>query len=65
MYFWPREYTSVHTWSVQSNTYRASRPTALQHNVKQFAHSPQRPLRVSSSLPDKTTQTDVHSVNSL
>ena len=62
-YFCEREYTSVHTWSVQSNTYRASRPAALQHNVKQFAHSPQRPFLVSSSLPDKT-QFEVWYINS-
>ena len=45
------EYTSVHTWSVQSRTHRASYPSARQHSVKQLAHSPQRPRRVSSSLP--------------
>lgn len=30
--------------------YLASRPKALQHNVKQLAHSPQRPLLVSNSF---------------
>ena len=35
--------TSVQTWSVQSITCRASKPTDLQIKVKQFAHSPQRP----------------------
>lgn len=35
---------------VLSQMYLASRPTALQHRVKQLAHSPQRPLLVSSSF---------------
>ena len=43
-------YTSVQTWSVQSSTQRASKPSARQHSVKQFAHSPHRPARVSSSF---------------
>lgn len=35
---------------VQSLTYLASNPTALQHSVKQLAHSPQRPRLVSRSF---------------
>lgn len=35
---------------VLSQTYRASSPAALQHSVKQLAHSPQRPLLVSRSF---------------
>lgn len=35
---------------VQSLTYLASNPIALQHSVKQLAHSPQRPHLVSRSF---------------
>lgn len=35
---------------VLSHTYRASRPSARQHSVKQLAHSPQRPLLVCKSF---------------
>lgn len=35
---------------VWSQTYLASNPTALQHSVKQLAHSPQRPRLVSRSF---------------
>lgn len=35
---------------VQSQTYLASKPAALQHSVKQLAHSPQRPHLVSRSF---------------
>ena len=42
--------TSVQTWSAQLVTCRASKPSALQNSVKQLAHSPHRPRRVSRSL---------------
>ena len=51
--FCASEYTSVHTWSVQSNTWRDSNPTARQQSVKQLAHSPHLPLRVSAEKSDQ------------
>lgn len=41
---------SVLSVPVLSQIYLASRPMALQHSVKQLAHSPQRPLLVSRSF---------------
>lgn len=43
------EYTSVHTWSSAFHTHLTRPPTARHNMLKQFAHSPHRPLLVCSN----------------